>query len=611
MTALAAGGRPVVYLAATALVSLGLIALSLASGRAAGVRLLPLALAALAVALGWPFLLGRANVRLARIARGVAFGAVAVAIVGVLIQLPTVFLSGVLPGLALGVVGAIWLATRNGLPEWRFLPGVRRPAGRLPRALPFGLAVGLVVLGAAGVSAALLLPLAVRMLVPLAAVVAALWRAGARPAPATVAAVASAGALFFIPFRSVGEVSLGGAEVGLSDVCLAVAALGWGLGVRQDAPRRVPAYALGVLAFTAWLAFTTVGAFSPEPVVKEVLKWLEIALAVTLLADVLRVERSRRWILWTVLLAVLAEAAIGLVQTLINVGPATFSVGGVIRAFGTFDQPNPYGGYLGLHAPFLLAAVIYAPRGRRGWLVVAWLLVLAAVVASRSRGAWLGLGVSTAVVLIAAGARTRLLARVLFVSAGALLAALVLAQALFDVAGTLPIDVRRAAEGRMRIEDTLVRTVGADYAVTERVAQWVTGWHMFVERPLTGVGAGNYDTAYPRYWLRPFQAPLGHAHNVYVTFAAEAGLLGLVGIVGLTVWALARAVGVVRRRRGHSFEWLAVGTLGGSAAFAAHNLVDSLFVSGMGVIFALFVALTYAVIRRARLFPRPPEVGAG
>ena len=55
------------------------------------------------------------------------------------------------------------------------------------------------------------------------------------------------------------------------------------------------------------------------------------------------------------------------------------------------------------------------------------------------------------------------------------------------------------------------------------------------------------------------------------------------------------AAWVIRLARGNRWEWLAVGTLGGSVALAAHNLVDSLFVSGMGLTFAMFIAVTYAL----------------
>ena len=290
--------------------------------------------------------------------------------------------------------------------------------------------------------------------------------------------------------------------------------------------------------------------------------------------------------------AVVAQVLLGLAQTVAGFGPGTFAIDGVVRAFGTFDQPNPYGGYLGLHAPLSLAALLYAAPRRRWLHALLLLVIVAAIIASRSRGAWLGLGVSTLVVVLAAAPRVRWAARTL------------LAVASVQITGVLrdsvPLEVLRTMEGRLPVEDVIRITVHDNYAVTERVANWVTGWHMFLERPVLGVGAGNFDAAFPRFRLAPFETALGHAHNVYVNFAAEAGLVGMLAIVLLTAWALLRAGRVVRQVRDTSNEWLAIGALGALSAFAVHNLVDSLFVSGMGVLFALFVAMGYGLLPRPR-----------
>ena len=116
--------------------------------------------------------------------------------------------------------------------------------------------------------------------------------------------------------------------------------------------------------------------------------------------------------MWVIAVSVVLQSVLGLIQTAAQFGPAGFVVGGVLRAFGTFDQPNPYGGYLGLHLPFLLAGAIFSNGSRRRWFAVLWVLVMGAMVASRSRGAWVGLGVSSLVVMFASGQRTGMWSRV-------------------------------------------------------------------------------------------------------------------------------------------------------------------------------------------------------
>jgi O-antigen ligase len=124
------------------------------------------------------------------------------------------------------------------------------------------------------------------------------------------------------------------------------------------------------------------------------------------------------------------------------------------------------------------------------------------------------------------------------------------------------------------------------------------------------VGAGNFEEAYGDFVIEPFRSRLGHAHNVYLNFAAEAGFPGLLGIIVLMLWALMRGGVAVHLIRGTRWEWLAVGALGGTVAFCTHNLVDSLVVSGMGLILATFVGLTYALEWQLRHRAVTPRAGS-
>ncbi len=440
-------------------------------------------------------------------------------------------------------------------------------------------------------------------------VVAGLRAAGALPDARTATAVLAAASVALVPFRGLGEIPLGPSVVGLSDFALGAALVVW-LGGRGRGERAVlPRLALAVAVFAAWLSVTGVLAYDLAPVLKETTKWLQVAVAIVLLADVLRHTDARIAVAWMVGIAVAAEAAVGLAQAIMGLGPAAFNVGGLIRSYGTFEQPNPFGGYLGLHLPLLLAGAIYARKSRRPWITALWLLVLAAVVISRSRGAWIGMIGSTAVVLLAAMPR----ARVLGAATGALIIAGFLALAGWQFSGgvaqAIPDPARAAVEGRVEVRDALRIVVEDDYAISERLAQWETGWRMFMSAPLIGVGAGNYDHAYARLNFEPFLQPPGHAHNIYLNFAAEAGLPGLVAFLALSAWAIWRAIQAVQWSRGTSWEWAAIGALGGSVAFALHNLVDSLFVNGMGLVFAMFIALSYAVEWDHRRRPATRAVG--
>ncbi len=92
-------------------------------------------------------------------------------------------------------------------------------------------------------------------------------------------------------------------------------------------------------------------------------------------------------------------------------GPATFQVDGALRAFGHFDQPNPFAGYLSTILPLAVLIVLcgQAARPLRVCAAVSALAIVGGVALSQSRGAWLGVATAGLVLLLLWSPRTRLL----------------------------------------------------------------------------------------------------------------------------------------------------------------------------------------------------------
>lgn len=76
-----------------------------------------------------------------------------------------------------------------------------------------------------------------------------------------------------------------------------------------------------------------------------------------------------------------------------------------------------------------------------------------------------------------------------------------------------------------------------NHLLSERLVIWDTAANMLRARPLTGVGVGAFAKAYDDHSTRPEdvfrggQTQVFHAHQVYVSMAAEAGLPGLAGLL--------------------------------------------------------------------------------
>ena len=308
------------------------------------------------------------------------------------------------------------------------------------------------------------------------------------------------------------------------------------------------------------------------------------------------------------LLAPTANAVVGLVQWRFGFGPESFGIGGGrVRAYGTIGQPNSFAGYMNQGWPLAAGVALFAilglvtgapPRPARRALLAAGAaaaLMLAALLASFSRGGWVGalagalaLAVSLAVSLPPA---LRPLGRrlVLAGAAGAL------ALALLGGGGLLPAAVSgrlASLTGNLRLFDARGADINAaNFAVVERMAHLQAGWNMLRSRPIVGVGPGNYSVVYeappaagaPTISVRPWYESRGHAHNYYLHIAAEAGLFGLAAYLLLIGATALQAVRALRAARGWAWRGIAAGGGGVVAAVAAHNLFENLHVLNMGL----------------------------
>jgi len=309
---------------------------------------------------------------------------------------------------------------------------------------------------------------------------------------------------------------------------------------------------------------------------------------------------ARALVLAVVITGALA-ALHGIYQFLFRVGPEGFVLfGRFMRAYGTFEQPNPYGGYLGLTLPVALGLVVVAALGlgrwsRRGrWFTltvagISAVLMLAALIMSWSRGAWLGFGaalVGMTITLVVKSGRGVVLSVILV----ALVAYALLAGGLAQVPPSL---IQRFSDFVPYLGVSDVRgaeITDANFAVLERVAHWQAAWQMWTDHPWLGVGIGNYEPVYPRYALPQWPLALGHAHNYYLNIAAETGIIGLAAYLVLWTVALLQTWRVVRRASGWELG-VALGVLGVIIHLSVHNFVDNLYVHGMYLQLAVLLGL--------------------
>ncbi len=421
-------------------------------------------------------------------------------------------------------------------------------------------------------------------------------------------------AIVAVPFGSWFPISLGVGNLTAVDLAVALLIALWLARMMAQErciticfpPLTVP---FALFLFAALVSVT--GALSLQHAVKEVTKWLEMFAVYLYIANNFdRAKMTRA--LAVMFVAGLAEAAIGMYQFFFRAGPKGFLLFGTfLRAFGTFEQPNPFAGYLALIIPVALGIVLGMTFGVSGFkfqvelathnlqpatrnlqpvtcnLKLALLSALAlsslitmltAAVMSWSRGAWLGIAAGMLITLVVSSRR----ALMLTIVAAFVLAFVVLLSSINLIPDVIAARLAGITDYFGVFDVRGVRVDDANYAVVERMAHWQAAWEMWLARPVLGVGIGNYAVTYPAYALPRWDDPLGHAHNYFLNIAAETGLVGLGAYVLLWLAAFWQGWRAIRATRG-LWRGIAAGLLGTLVALSVHNLFDNLFVHGMAV----------------------------
>ncbi len=358
--------------------------------------------------------------------------------------------------------------------------------------------------------------------------------------------------------------------------------------------------------------------------IPELIKWVQIVLLFLFVSDYLSAGRQTRptsrrlhWLVGALLVTGLFQAGVGIWQFgLRGEGPDHFAILRLgerfYRAYGTFEQPNPYAGYLGLMLPLALGGmwgtvaswwesrqVNETPRFPIPHFLIYSIPALALLTAlgmSWSRGAWMGFGAAAVVMALALPRQARwglLLVAVLIVGLIGLYATGLLPE---SFAGRLTSFTQY-----VQFED--VRGVGindANYAVVERLAHWQAALEMFRYNLWTGVGIGCYEPIYARFALINWPIALGHAHNYYLNLAAETGLVGLLAYLilwGAVFWQTWR---VTRRARGLS-RGLAIGLLGVWTHLSVHHVLDNLYVNNVHLHIGVLLGVLAFLVQKQRM----------
>lgn len=415
-----------------------------------------------------------------------------------------------------------------------------------------------------------------------------------------------------LPFSSAVDIG----PLSTTDLLLAaVLAIWFADGVRRRSLRLDPSLLPGLIAiYLSALLITSLGAVDLAEAAAEVIKWVEVLVVVWVAGQSLAGEQ-KRWVALGLLVGGALQGLLGLYQFAFRVGPDAFVLfERFMRAAGTFGQPNPYAGYLGLTLPVAVSLTIWAwqrtitlsPHEQGRLYALRWLVVLAGatgllglgLLASWSRGGWLGALAGVGFVIVFRSRRALIASLI----GGVVLLTTVALGGLNSAIIPAPISQRVAdvpAYFGVGIEAVINQPITDDnFSVIERLAHWIAALRMWESAPWLGVGPGNYNAVYPDVRLPRWEDPLGHAHNIYLNVLAESGLLGLAAY--LLFWALTVAWLWRQMRSVPAESWeaaLYIGVLGVIAHLTVHNFFDNLYVQGIFLHLAFWLSLCDSPIK--------------
>ena len=132
----------------------------------------------------------------------------------------------------------------------------------------------------------------------------------------------------------------------------------------------------------------------------------------------------------------------------------------------------------------------------------------------------------------------------------------------------------------------------ADESVETRISQALTALPSVRNFPLFGTGAGSFEAMYPQHKPNGYPFTLNHAHNEYIQFIVESGVLGATLLFVLMAHAYLAVLRTLGRSRHQVRRGLALGVFIGMLSAMIHATVEFAFqMPAVALCFTALVAI--------------------
>lgn len=384
--------------------------------------------------------------------------------------------------------------------------------------------------------------------------------------------------------------------------CVAVGAWAWNLLRKGGRIRHTPLDWL-ILAFVIWVAISTatsvhwptalLGKPSRYEGLLTFVNYAVLYFLVLQLADrSSRVRSLARSLFWSSVVV----AVFGLLQYLGVQHPGWVPLGfEPNRAFSTYGNPNFLGGFLIFSVTVALGLALL--ERRRVWRLLYWAgfgLNGLALIATFTRGAWIGGFVSLVLLSVIAWRQRPAMQRIDWIPAGASLAV------------GLGIIIRSLSSSSEVLN--FARRIGSIFQFSSgsgqsRMEIWRSAFAAIADRPILGSGPDTFRLVFHRFKTAEYVRIKGgssgadNAHNYLLHLASGVGFPGLLLFAAVFVWAAVRSFTTIFKRSDDPFRLM----LGAFWAASAGYLIHLFFgLSLPGTSFLVWTALAIVLVPTAR-----------
>ncbi len=248
------------------------------------------------------------------------------------------------------------------------------------------------------------------------------------------------------------------------------------------------------------------------------------------------------------------------------------------RLSATYGNPDHLSGYLEMAVPLCLGFMMTGIKdGKLMMLVFIIILMFTALILTLSRGGWMGMLCALYLIGLVLINQGQVRHRKILVS-------------LLTVFLPLTVLILSGADVAERLRSFEQGTEMSSFDA--RISAWKGTLNMIADYPLSGSGPGTYAFVFTQYQPPGLGAYYNMAHNDYLHFLAETGLI-LAGIMIWMMYVFFRAGFEKMKHPSRLMRGTALGAMSGVTAMLVHSIGDfNLHVPANALLFAVCAALT-------------------